>query len=344
MEERSSLQLDEGKLWQKPGPHDRLGCLLTCAAAQASLFDALLRFAAETDWLSGPDAPTIFVVYAHDLVEYGSARQEVVRQIIDWLIQIRARVLSDRSPLDGRADFQREKAVGDILDNQFCLFPVDMSQGGGNPRGDIVDKVVVCGSQVLEKYCRDPYSVQYMDSIERAFHDGETGDATEVNCEEVSRCEERIRRVVEANAKQPNFHHVLTELALLSIRKQRAKKREHGIVSVSLDEQDMTYLSFLDNCDLYLKPGDETVTSLHKFFFKLLQQLYPRPECQILATRMRQIYETALDRFQKADILEEARWGGIISDEMDKLLSSLTQDASSSARFWKDRTRGEFRT
>jgi len=74
-----------------------------------------------------------------------------------------------------------------------------------------------------------------------------------------------IRRVVERWCREPAFHHVLTELAMLKIRRSASKVQNHGIIPVALDRVDIKYLSFLDGCDLRLKLNPSLCCLIYTF-------------------------------------------------------------------------------
>ncbi|KAI6304451.1 hypothetical protein MCOR07_004378 [Pyricularia oryzae] len=121
----------------------------------------------------------------------------------------------------------------------------------------------MCGSDVLEQYMRHPFTSSYLDKVIGAY---QTADGAREN----------IREVFEAHAGQAGFHHVLTEIALLQLRKQ-AQNQNDLIVPVALSgELPATYLKIVDSCNVVSKQKEEDISNEHKLSFKLLRQVYPQ--------------------------------------------------------------------
>ncbi len=170
--------------------------------------------------------PSVFLVYAHDNPHYGMADAGTSKFLIDHLVKVGVNLYSDQRPkglqapsaLSTREDAAR---VDDILTSQFCLLPTAI--GGIQP----VDKVIVCGSQVLGHY------LQW----------GEAGKLYQAYCADLKKAyglaqqnpaqaETEIRTVVNTYSQQADFHHVLTEMAFLKIRTDYLD--QHGIIPASL--------------------------------------------------------------------------------------------------------------
>jgi hypothetical protein len=226
-------------------------------------FKKLLKSIANTDIArhSGLiDHPCSFIVYAHENKDAGEANSQHVKEIIEWLKEIRAPNLSDKSPLllwESENDIN--PAVGNILSNQMRLLPA--YEGSGK-----VEKVILCVSQVLRKYCKNTFAFDYIANIRELY---------ETQKQNMQEFEKEIRKFVKTQLKANGFHHVLTEIAFLEIRHLHYNNDGDGIVSITLDGGDLGIES-LTSHSVYLKlrsthePGH-----LHRLFFKLLQLLYP---------------------------------------------------------------------
>lgn len=113
-------------------------------------------------------------MYAHENKAYGTANASCVIELIKWLQDIRSRTVSDRAPLP--LLYSRtggSESVRNILSNQFCLLPEkDASSEDGTVHR--VDKVIICGSEVLRRYYRDPFTTPYLDAVKKAYEDART--------------------------------------------------------------------------------------------------------------------------------------------------------------------------
>ncbi|KAI1161872.1 hypothetical protein F5B18DRAFT_653316 [Nemania serpens] len=70
-------------------------------------------------------------------------------------------------------------------------------------------------------------------------------------------------------SQKPEFHHVLTELAFLQIRKDKDPSN-HGIIPVALSGDNVRrYLSFLEESDVFIHDNEP-----RKLFFKLLKRIF----------------------------------------------------------------------
>ncbi|KAK7728876.1 hypothetical protein SLS63_006484 [Diaporthe eres] len=236
------------------------------------LFDKILdQLAASSLFSNSTLAPSIFIVYAHDNENEGIAFDGCVRKTISWLQKIHARILSDQSPLPLLLPrIEGTDAIRNIVANQMCLLP---GTAGSNetPIRTSVDKVIVCGSEVLERYCNKLSAELYIQDIVRICSDG---------AEQPGRAlESSVLERVEEECGQSDFHHILTELAFLEVRKS-AVPEAHGMVPIALNQLDanaapMQYLPTFRSTDVKLKLKSPTTSSLHKLFFKLLIQLFP---------------------------------------------------------------------
>ncbi len=174
--------------------------------------------------LEVPHIPRLFLVYAHDNSAQGRAEAETSRYLIDKLKQIRVlNLYSDQTPLGQsysgeRKTWKQNGQLTDILTSQLCLLPDQLRDDV-----ELVDKVVVCCSEVLGNYLQgwSHYEAFYQ-ALQEAYEQDLKQKSTSA-----------IREVVNAFSQKKNFHHVLTEMAFLQIR---AKKRgdRHDIIPVLL--------------------------------------------------------------------------------------------------------------
>lgn len=176
------------------------------------------------DWDLCQKSPSLFLVYAHNNPSVGQADAKVSRDLIKWLSSLRFLIYSDHtiSGLNGLA-FQTTSIdttiADDILSGQLCLLP--------NHPGS-VDKVILCGSEVLGRYLKTSYFQSYCQSLQNAYQETSKG------FNGFDSIEAAIREVVYHNLKEKEFHHVLTELALLHIRYEH-KQKDYGIIPVLLN-------------------------------------------------------------------------------------------------------------
>jgi hypothetical protein len=249
------------------------------------LFEEILKAITGWDLFLNDAGPTLFLVYAHKS-NVGEARAEVSEQLITWLNDIRAKLRSDKSPLGmelgpGTSIDSNEDAAHNIVSNQFCLLPPSSYEKS-------VDKVIVCCSETLWMYyenCLPGRSLQpYCEEVKEAHSNFPD------KLKQPRKLHSEIQQVVEKHMG-PEFHHVLTELVFLDIRKQD-KGRDTGVVAIILNDAPERYTSLpglVEGTDLWIKfdagahTGAHTTTPiststcrpLHYLFFKLLKRLVP---------------------------------------------------------------------
>ncbi|KAI1159422.1 hypothetical protein F5B18DRAFT_587349 [Nemania serpens] len=215
-------------------------------------FIQLLGNFAGLDLFSSHDTPVIFVVYAHSST-HGEARADVVRLFINGLKAIRARAVSDKRPLLVWSESSDHTPAGNILDNQLRLLPNYGSHEVGN--------VILCGSEVLQRYRGDSLTNDYVKKIQDLHRE-------RLDREQFQR---RMQSLLRDYSQKPEFHHVLTELAFLQIRKDKDPSN-HGIIPVALSGDDVRrYLSFLEESDVFIHDDEP-----RKLFFKLLKRIFAR--------------------------------------------------------------------
>ncbi|KAI0166892.1 hypothetical protein GGR52DRAFT_78917 [Hypoxylon sp. FL1284] len=272
--------------------------------AVGNLFSTILGILAETDVFSHATSPSIFIVYAHDNVNEGTAYAWCVHRLIAWLKDIRSRTISDKSPLplwhtrEGGSD-----AVRNILDHQFCLLP---QHSKPDNIGTIcsVDKVVVCGSKLLRRYYEDTFTSPYIAAIKESYREGLD------DFSDTSVLKNKIRKVVESNCQLLAFHHVLTELAFLELRDH---DNNRSVVPVTLDKEDlMGYLPFVSPTDLVGKLMSFEEAGLHRLFFHLLRQLYT--DAHPLINRFEECYTKAAEKLKSKSASIQESWGVVYSE------------------------------
>ncbi|KAM0391266.1 hypothetical protein ACHAPZ_011498, partial [Fusarium culmorum] len=288
-----------------------------------TLFNRILKQLAETDVFSKPDAPSLFVVYAHDNAQYGTANSSCVIDLIRWLQDIRSRTVSDRAPLP--LLFSRtggSNSVRNILSNQFCLLPEkDASREDGTIHR--VDKVVICGSEVLRRYYHDPFTAPYLEAIKKVYTEGQN----QSNPSQAA--EQAIRDVVETQCRRSGFHHVITELGLLNLRSSQ-HKHPNSIIPVTLDQDLMEWLPFRDNCDLVVKLKSPIKAHRHQLFFKLLGQIYSQEHR--LINHYKDCYDRASDRLRNESQLSKDMIRQIVDSAISKTQRTLAEVETAALR------------
>ncbi|TRX92952.1 hypothetical protein FHL15_006090 [Xylaria flabelliformis] len=279
-------------------------------------FIELLKGFADADRFSHHETPTTFIVYAHENEEHGKgkAHADFVHCVIRWLTAIQSRTVSDKVPLlcspnNGQSD---PSPTHNIIDNQFRLLPLS----GPNS----VDKVVVFGSEVLRQYRQHSFTSQYINEL-RARYEA-------VKSAGLEKCKSEIRRFVEAKCREVGFHHVLTELAFLQIRKDDSKN--HGIIPVDLSGDNIEYLEFVERCDVFLK---NTNKEAYKLFFQLLGRIYDNDKDH---ATIRVIQDLCKELQEKDDISAKDILGHVM-----KGLRLLGEDAARRVRYEDRRNQGD---
>lgn len=212
------------------------------------------------------EQPTIFPVYAHNNDIAGAAHEGCARDLIKWLQDIHAGILSDKSALPPLVSYEDDASpIRNILSNQIRLLP-HVKGINGNITSTRIDKVIVFGSEVLENYCKTPYASAYIKTIIQLCLRN-IDQSMEI-------LKSQIQEVVDREATKDGFHHVLTEIAFLEVRRHRLSKT-HSMVPVSLNgSHHLPYLSIFRETDLTLKLNSQTPSALHALFFRLLKQLF----------------------------------------------------------------------
>ncbi|RYO97400.1 hypothetical protein DL765_011244 [Monosporascus sp. GIB2] len=267
-----------------------------------TLFNKILEQLEATDVFGRSTSPSTFIVYAHDNRDGGiAANAWCVHNLIKWLKAIRSRVLSDKSPLPLWSTREGGAAAArNILSNQFCLLPAS-SRSDSAGTINSVDKVIVCGSRLLERYYEDDFTSSYIDAVEAVY--------VEVQHQTRAVLQSRIRHLVET--------------------KRSYGRDGHGIIPISLGGGDMKYLSFLQNSDLRLKSSVATA-DLRRLFFKLLQQIYT--EEHALIGQFKECYENGLRRLQNEAGIAPPDFHVVIDQEISKAQNAWLQIQTAAIR------------
>ncbi len=230
--------------------------------------------------------PSLFLVYAHDNPTYGQAEASTSKYLIDKLSQIRVKLHSDQAPMaqpysSSLEDLKEDGKLEDILTSQLCLLPTQL-------RGDVkpVDKVVVCCSEVLGSYLQWADYGRFYQELREAYRADQEAYRQDNTQSGTLAIREVIRKFSQEQAYKAGFHHVLTEIAFLQIRKEE-RGDLHGIIPVSLTPN--SYENCLANFipattvrmedilrfDEQAKSGREVYPnqSRHWILFKLIERL-----------------------------------------------------------------------
>ncbi|KAK8070416.1 hypothetical protein PG997_010619 [Apiospora hydei] len=226
-------------------------------------------------YFEGPQAPSFFVIYAHDNPNYGRADDRIVKKFIGYLRIIGSKAQSDRNPVIRQSPDSDSTPYHDILANQFCLLPEELTTNS-------VEKVLLCFSEVFHAYCSDPKGREYIKRVVKAGHDEAKRLEGRDDC--MAKVQRAIRQAVnDGIEKEEGFHHVLTEIALLQLRVllAKAKGRENDdtstVVLVDLHSTNKIFegLPFLSPTKhwLTLPPVNRSEAS-HRLFFRILERVY----------------------------------------------------------------------
>lgn len=248
--------------------------------------------------------PSVFLVYAHNNTKGETANSQLVVQLIHWLRQVEVNVLSDRTPLrhqipaDGSQD---DRSRGDILRNQLRVLPRCRYEKSA-------DIVLLCCSKLLkeyyDRYTTGPQSSIYDDKIEEAYR------RSQKHCMLEEQMYKEIHKVIR-NESSNDFHHVLTELALLRARKANRETNEDesdSVIPVLVNGEygDYSGLPFCDNpTTIVCKLKSDGINLLdrtrkeHKLLFDILIRL-SSPEYDNMIRRLSNCYWNYAEKLMKA--------------------------------------------
>ncbi len=279
--------------------------------------------------------PSAFLVYAHDNHHVGIAEAGTAKFLIHHLGELGVNLYSDQKPkgkqtqasFSTRADTAR---LDDILTSQLCLLPTAI--GTIQP----VDKVIVCGSQVLAHYLQWGEAGQHYQS-----YCAELKAAYGLAQQNVTQAEAEIRKVVSIYSKKADFHHVLTEMAFLKIRTDYLE--QHGIIPVSLsaggyesclqDFIEATTVRIEDMTRFASKQASGEVVyenqGRHLVFFKVLERLLAQHDTEALLSTFWTGYADWIKRLNNEAAVPTASaylpvWDGI-TQQAQRALTALQE-------------------
>ncbi len=279
--------------------------------------------------------PSLFFVYAHDNDKHGEAHASISTYLISKLSQIRVNLYSDQAPkgepyASSLEDSLDDGKIEDIVTNQLCLLP-ELLRADVKP----VDKVIVFCSEVLgsylqwtdyEKFCQELHAA-YLQDREAYRQEGAQSQSSAVAIREV------VRKFSLDPAYKDGFHHVLTEIAFLQIRKEQLQD-QHGIIPVALtpDSYQQCLLHFISPTtvrveDILFEPQTSEVgthQSLHRVLFKLIERvLIGSDEARTFLNKFWQGYSDCLARLDKGIALDELAFVKLVDSIFDGIRAAL---------------------
>lgn len=228
--------------------------------------------------------PSIFLIYAHENDDLAQpANADGARKLIEWLDNAHFNLHSDKTygydPSNTLPPGVLKADTDKILSSQLRLLP----------SGHSYNSVILCGSQVLGEYVRSPYYARYTKRIESAYQKaleaGKSEELTRIVAKEIG-------DVVKSELENKDFHHILTELACLSIRANKLESdalksgglEGDGIIPILLNGNKECFPKFIQDSDgirIEQKRGHSPNQHLHMTFFRLLQRLLPQKSKEI---------------------------------------------------------------
>lgn len=188
------------------------------------------------------DSTSAFLVYAHknDHSRKDSS-ENIANDLSKWLNHIGTNLRSDQRPKgsDKGRFFQNlgdDGTVHDIVENQLSLLPSIFNHNA-------VEKVILCGSDLLQDYVNTLFYQEYLSQI---------GDIMQEARADTELLKRQIRHIVESASKNPDFHHVMTEIALLnsSLSQHAQSQKLSRIIPIELSGNldNIFLLSFNHGC------------------------------------------------------------------------------------------------
>jgi hypothetical protein len=257
-------------------------------------------------FFDSPGAPSFFVIYAHDNPDDpGRADSQTVRKMIRYMEKINSKCRSDMHPRLS-SDYPDLRAKHDILENQFCLLPKELSHTA-------VDKVILFYSEVLQSYCTSREGRRYIQALkeaglqrlERLRHDRRP--KSKLSPKRKRSVKAHIKTVVDGHvrSKEAKFHHVLTEIGLLDLRMTWSPDssiivgvdlHSTGTISDDLGFFGATqhYVNRPSNAPLAV---DQAKWLRHRLFFKLLEGIYD--DLPQIVTLIREHYKKGVKSLEK---------------------------------------------
>ncbi len=288
--------------------------------------------------------PSLFLVYAHDNPAHGKAEAKTSKYLIEKLFEIRGvNLFSDQMPTGQRyssssEDQKKDGKLEDILTNQLCLLPYQLIEGV-KP----VNKVVVCCSEVLGKYLKDwPDYNTFYEALRDAY--SEDREAYLKDCEQkgTSAIREVVRKFSQEEEYKAGFHHVLTEIAFLQIRKEHLKDG-HGIIPVSLTENSYepclahfipattVRMEDIPRLEEQAKAGEVYPNqSRHGVLFKVIERLLVgSEEAQTFLDKFWKGYSNCISSLKKDSTLGEVGFARLLDGIFDDIRTTLHSQLAS---------------
>ncbi len=281
-----------------------------------------------------PNKPSLFLVYAHDNPSYGKAEVAISKYLIEKLSQIQVNLYSDQTPmgqpsLRAAGGWKEDGKLEDILTSQLCLLPTRL-------RDDVepVNKVVVCCSEVLEKYLNWPYYGEFYQELQKAYcTDKAQGDTETIR--------KVVRKFSQEEVYKAGFHHVLTEMAFLQIRAEHLQDQQ-GIIPVSLTRnsskqclkdiilsttvriEDISRFAEQTNAGREVYPNQ----SRHLVLFKLIERLLVgSDEAKIFLDKFWQGYSNCIARLNnEQSTLNGLEFAKLVDDIFDEIRTKQYKD------------------
>lgn len=178
--------------------------------------------------------------------------------------------------------------------------------------------MVLYGSEVLENYARAVFTAPFIEAVKEAY-------------ERPGSAKDDIRKLVETNTQIEGFHHVLTELAFLNIRRL-GDRSNHSIIPLALSGNlPSTYLPFIEKCDVVLKKEQSThLLEQHRLFFKLLAQIYTHSHAAI--HQFKSCYDNAVQDLNEQGPVDMHTTNRIIMSRLNRASHALLDHVTAAIR------------
>lgn len=270
-----------------------------------ALFDEICFGFSLSRFFDSHDAPSFFVIYTHENPALGKADSRMVRKMISHLEKISSKCRSDRRPTLN-SDPSKSRARNDILENQFCLLPKDVSETS-------VDKVLLFYSEALQNYCTMAEGRKYIEALKTVGLQGfkelqhNLRDESIVASATAQSVKASIRALVETHTRESWFHHILTERGLVSLR-TAWNSNPYTVVAIDLHGTGTISdtLDFFGRTQHYVRPPPlgsvviDQIERYHRLFFALLERIYEdRP---IIVELVQQHYQKGLTYLEESPL------------------------------------------
>jgi hypothetical protein len=254
-------------------------------------------------------SPKFFIIYAHENNKFPSeANQKLVQNFISWFKEARFNVDSDRSPHgygtnNGAA---HQGASLNIVTNQICLLPRRLHEHN-------VDYVLVFYSKLLARYMKDERNFKlndetYSTALSKACNRCIAGSPIPSDqawnniVAEVTRVQRQY-----SDAMGNQFHHALTELALLKFRNQDSSPK-YTIPIILYDGKDSPELQWKPDFVQTDRTQIQVVKDLrepHAIFFKILLMFETLEKDKHIIKALQKCVEESVELSKRATNEEE---------------------------------------